>query len=335
MSVNQDVIIARLVENGIIVRRPTRGQYTVFGETQIVRRPEILERFAVEVAPGRYVLNNMRVMEVRRRRQHTDEQTVRRNVEEDIVRMNTQRVMRTISRDGYHQHGSGSDRTGVQEALAQIARDEDGVRRSFGIEYEVYSLTEEQEDKLARLLDTMPAHHTERDASLGMRGVEIVFMPVGAAKFVEIVNTLAQFVRENTVQMNGDSSDHAMAGMHITYGVSNAEATRSDLQIRLNRFALAVKSIGTVRQIKNLFGRDFGHYRELPQTTTVSAHANAFSTAGRPSSCWECRLPSWKCDPERMVKFMKATEVAFHRPVRKEDFVAVFDILGGGEDEQQ
>ena len=36
-----------------------------------------------------------------------------------------------------------------------------------------------------------------------------------------------------------------------------------------------------------------------------------------------------------MVQFFKATEVAFHSPVNKEDFVAVFDIIGGNEDEQQ
>ena len=332
MSVNQDTIIARLVENGIIIRQATRGWYKVFGEEQLVRRPDILVRFAVETAPGRYLMNDGQVAQVRGRifaqRNQTASDAAVRNEE-------GRHILRTINRDGYHQNGSGSNRAGVQEALEQIPFDEDGVRRSFGIEYEVYDLTEEQEDKLARMLDTMPAHHTERDGSLGRRGVEIIFMPVGAAKFIEIVTTLAQFVSENNVTMDADSNGIVMAGMHITYGVSNSEATRSDLQIRLNRFALAVKSIGTVRQIKSLFGRDFGRYRELPQTTTTSAHSNAFSTAGRPSSCWECRLPSWQCDPTRMVQFFKATEVAFHRPVRKEDFVAVFDIIGGNEDEQQ
>ncbi len=330
MSVNQDTIIARLVENGIIIRQATRGWYKVFGEQQLVRRPDILVRFAVETAPGRYMMNNRQVAQVRGRIFAQRNQTG-----SDVAVEEERHILRTINRDGYHQNGSGSDRAGVREALEQIPFDEDGVRRSFGIEYEVYDLTEEQEDKLARLLDTMPAHHTERDGSLGNNGVEIIFMPVGADKFIEIVTTLAQFVRENNVKMDADSRGFAMAGMHITYGVSNSEATRNDLQIRLNRFALAVKSIGTVGQIKSLFGRDFGRYRELPQMTTTSAHSNAFSTAGRPSSCWECRLPSWQCDPTRMVQFFKATEVAFHHPVTKEDFVAVFDIIGGNEDEQQ
>lgn len=334
MSVNQDTIIARLVESGIIIRQATRGWYKVFGEEQLVRRPDILTRFAVETAPGRYMMNDRQVAQVNGRIFEQWHRTANNVTAVDVVE-EERHILRTINRDGYHQNGSGSSRAGVQEALEQIPFDEDGVRRSFGIEYEVYDLTAEQEDKLARLLDTMPAHQTERDGSLGNRGVEIIFMPVGAAKFIEIVTTLAQFVRENNVTMDADSTGYVMAGMHITYGVSDAEATRNDLQIRLNRFALAVKSIGTVRQIKSLFGRDFGRYRELPQTTTTSAHSNAFSTAGRPSSCWECRLPSWRCDPTRMVKFFKATEVAFHRPVNKEDFVAVFDIVGGNEDEQQ
>ena len=176
------------------------------------------------------------------------------------------------------------------------------------------------------MLDTLPAHVVERDGSLANTGCEIVFEPVGEVDYINIVNTLANFVRENNVCMQSD--DYSMAGMHTTYGVSNYRAEKSDLQIRLNRFALAVKAVGTQRAIKSLFGRDFGHYRELPTSTTYNTHGNAFSTNGRPRSCWECRLTAWNCNPARMVEFFKATEVAFYRPVQASDFIKVFEALG-------
>lgn len=87
--------------------------------------------------------------------------------------------LRTIRRDGYHDNGGGIRRHGVAEALNAIARDPDGVRRSFGLEWEIYNLTAQQEDKLARLLDTLPAHFTERDGSLGSHGGGDNFLTAG------------------------------------------------------------------------------------------------------------------------------------------------------------
>ena len=304
-TMNQDAVVNHLLDRQVITRTGIRGRYNVVdGGLTSYRRNDILQRFAAEVEPYRYVIR---------------EEEVRR-----ALNWNTP-VRRTIRRNSYHT----ADRD-YEAALAQIPVDEDGVRRSFGIEYEIYSLTAEQEDKLARLLDTLPAHVTERDGSLSSTGVEIVFMPVGAAQYIEIVKKLAAFVNENGVRMQQD--EYSMAGMHTTYGVSNYTAEKSDLQIRLNRFALAVKAVGTQSAIKRLFGRDFGHYRDLPTSTTYNAHSNAFSTNGRPRSCWECRLPSWKCNPEAMVQFFKATEVAFYRPVEASDFVKVFALLGANTD---
>lgn len=238
----------------------------------------------------------------------------------------TQRVVRrTITRNSYHSTGGGTSRTGIREALAAIPFDSDGVRRSFGLEYEIYSLTEEQEDKLARLLDTLPAHVTERDASLQSTGVEIVFLPMSAAQYIDTWNKLKQFVQENHVSMDSGSSN--MAGAHTTYGVSNSSVSTDDLQIRLNRLALAVKSVGTQRQIKALFGRDFGNYRSLPNSTTTREHSNAFS-ASRGDSAWECRLCSWNGDAEKIVEFLKATEFVFNRVFRASDFVRIFEIMG-------
>lgn len=305
MAVNQDVIINKLIEKGVIARTAVRGKYTVTNRNGLFKRAQILSEFAIEVQPWRYRLNENAIAAVLR-----------------------PAVLRTISRSGYH---SVNREQMVANALAAIPADADGVVRSFGLEYEVYSLTAEQEDKLARLLDTMPAHITERDGSLGNGGVEIVFAPVGADKYIEIVNTLKQFVIENHVVME---SAFGMAGMHTTYGVSNPEASKSDLQVRLNRFALALKSVATVSQIKGLFGRDFGNYRELPRSNNYTSHVNAFSTNGRPATCWECRLPSWSCNPEGLVKFFKVTESAFHRPFTIQDLTNMYQIIGGGHDGQ-
>nr|DAH56622.1 MAG TPA: hypothetical protein [Caudoviricetes sp.] len=296
MAMNQDAVITKLLERGVIARTETRGKYNISRATGTYKRDQILARFAVEIEPYRYVLN------------------------ENAIR-DALNVLRTISRSGYH----GAGRSFVQQALARIVPDADGVVRSFGVEYEIYALNRDQEDKLARLLDTLPAHVCERDGSLDSTGVEIVFAPVGAEEYIRIVNTLKQFVIENNVRMEmGDR----MAGMHTTYGVNNAEASISDLQIRLNRFALAVKAFSTQVKIKEVFGRDFGNYRELPRTLVYNAHGNAFSCNGRPSTCWECRLPSWKANPEKMVEFLRATEGAFHHPVNAEDLMKVFAVMG-------
>lgn len=229
-------------------------------------------------------------------------------------------VLRRITRNGYHSSGSGADRNGVQEALARISTDDDGVRRSFGLEWEIYALTETQEDALARLLDTLPPHYTERDGSLGSTGVEIVFLPLEEGKIKQVWNTLTNFCRTNNVSMGG-------TGAHLTYGVSNSETTVQDLQIRLNRAALAVKSVATQRAIKEVFGRDFTGYARLPQSTTYSEHSNAFS-ARRGEAAWECRLCSYGGNIDKIVEFLKGIECVFHRPFNAQDFLGLFSTFG-------
>lgn len=230
------------------------------------------------------------------------------------------RVYRTITRNSYHSSGSGTDRTGVREALEAIPMDEDGVRRSFGLEFEIYALNRDQEDKLARLLETMPRHFTERDASLSSTGVEIIFLPLSRAKIIEVFNTLKRFCEENGVSMEG-------TGSHITYGVSNAHVTGSDLQIRINRIALAVKAACTQNAIKRVFGRDFTGYASLPRSTTEQGHSNAWS-ASRGNSAYELRLCNWKGDIEKMTEFMVKTEFVFNRTFTATDFVDIFNIMG-------
>lgn len=324
---NQDVIINRLLGYGVIERLAVRGHYKVFGEPGMVRRDAILARFAEEVAPGDFVIRQDAVLAIRIRIRDAGRTAAQAAAPEPL---------RRLSRRSYHSTGGGAERTGISEALARIPLDEDGVRRSFGIEYEIYDLNAAQEDKVARALDNLPAHVVETDGSLGDNGCEIVFLPVGAADFVRIVRTLAEVVRDNRISMtrNGASDEYYMAGMHITYGVNNSTVSRNDLQIRLNRLALAVKAVGTRPQIKTMFGRDFGHYRVLPNSTTVNDHTNAFSTHGRPSNCWECRLASWGCDADRMVKFFRATEAVFNRPVQAQDFMKVFELLGADTSEE-
>lgn len=230
------------------------------------------------------------------------------------------RVYRTITRNSYHSSGSGTDRTGVREALEAIPMDEDGVRRSFGLEFEIYALNRDQEDKLARLLETMPRHFTERDASLSSTGVEIIFLPLSRAKIIEVFNTLKRFCEDNGVSMEG-------TGSHITYGVSNAHVTGSDLQIRINRIALAVKAACTQNAIKRVFGRDFTGYASLPRSTTEQGHSNAWS-ASRGNSAYELRLCNWKGDIEKMTEFMVKTEFVFNRTFTATDFVDIFNIMG-------
>lgn len=322
MTYSVNGLINKLLEMHVISTLEHRRGYLIIGERYPRQRQHIVGRFGLPSAQeGRYLLNQDEVNRVRGRISNQDEQETR---------------LRTLNRERYHNNcDSNGQRTFVTEALERIQPDEDGVKRSFGIEYEIYSLTPEQEDKLAYLLDTLPQHDVERDGSLESSGVEIVFAPVDAATYIEIVTKLGNFVRDNGIRME---DGYCMAGMHTTYGVSNAEASKQDLQIRLNRMALAVKSVATQQQIKEVFGRDFGHYRELPGQSSdrnallYNAHGNAFSTNGRPSNCWENRLVSWQCNPTKLVEFFKATEFAFHRPVEAQDFMKVFEIMGSNTD---
>ena len=310
MFYTEDTAINKLLDRGVITKwEGWRGHYRVIDRPQNIAftRFQILSRFCnerlVDGCTWKYELKEEEISQA-------------------LARVAQEATLRRLSIYGYH----GAARN-FQAAINLVPFDADGVRRTFGVEYEIYSLTREQEDKLARLLDNMPSHIVERDGSLDRdSGVEIIFDPVGEETYKFIVKTMRQFVEENHIEMErGDRH----AGMHTTYGVSNYEASLSDLQIRLNRFALAVKSVGTQSQIIKLFGRDFGDYRELPRSTTTNIHSNAFSVNGRSQKCWECRLPNWKCDPDKMVEFFKITEVVFHRPVTGEDFMAIFNLLGG------
>lgn len=307
---NQDAVINKLLDKAVIRKAEVRGHYYIADITtgQTFRRNAILARFALEVAPARYLIKEAEVARA-------------------LGRPVGPRPLRHLHILGYSQSNHGAQDSSIEAALSRIALDEDGVRRSFGVEYEIYTMTMQQQSDLAYLLDEMPAHTVHSDGSLGTGGVEVVFKPVDAATYIRIVKKMGQFIRENNIRMEKDSFGNG-AGMHTTYGVSNGEASKSDLQIRLNRFALAVKACGTQGAIKEMFGRDFGSYRTLPNSTTSMDHSNAFSTNGRPACCWECRLPSWRCNPEKMIEFFKATEVAFHRPVEAQDFMKVFEIMG-------
>lgn len=229
-------------------------------------------------------------------------------------------VLRTITRSRYHSTGGGTSRSGIEQALRSIPMDSDGVRRSFGLEWEIYRLTEPQEDKLARLLDTLPHHVTEQDASLSSMGVEIVFAPMSASKIIDTWNKLQAFCSDEQVDMSN-------TGAHLTYGVSNAECDQRDLQIRINRVALAVRAVATQNSIKRLFGRDFTNYAHLPVSLTAMEHSNAWN-ASRGNSAYELRLCHWKGNIGKIVEFMKKTEYVFHRPFRGPDLVELYTLMG-------
>lgn len=295
VTYNQDVVINRLIERGII-RRIRRGWYRISGnDSHLFNRDMLLLRYAEEVEPGRYVLLG------------------------DVTRPvapERPREVRRINRDSYR-----SQSRNISSALHRISRDADGAKRSYGVEYEINGLTTSQESDLAYLLDTLPAHVTERDGSLSSSGVEIVFEPMSEQELVRVVKELGKFVRDNGVDMEG-------AGMHITYGFEKEAVYPSerDLVIRLNRLALAVKAVATQGSIRELFGRDFTGYARLPQSLGDDTRYRAFNV--RNSYAWECRLVSWNCNIEKMVELFKATEFVFTRPVQAADFIALFNLLG-------
>lgn len=229
-------------------------------------------------------------------------------------------ILRTITRHSYHSSGNGTMRYGVDEALRLIPLDSDGVRRSYGLEWEIQALTAEEEDKLARLLDTLPPHVTERDGSLSPRGVEIIFLPMSEEKIKITWNRLFEFCSTNNITMNG-------TGAHLTYGVSNSQVRLTDLQIRINRIALAVKSASTQGSIKRVFGRDFCSYAQLPNSTTQTGHSMSWS-ASRGTEAYELRLCNWQGNINKIVEFMKVTEFVFHRSFTAQDFMNIFDIMG-------
>ncbi len=295
-DMNSDVFINRLLERRVITRE-RRGWYKVHGiDYREFNREHIHEMFGYEVEPGRYVFNDERV------RHHTPEDAV--------VHRPTRRINR---------HRYDSQPRNVRAALERLQPEEDGVKRSYGIEYEINYLTTEEESELAYLLDTLPPHATESDGSLTDRGVEIIFEPVGRKDAVNIVNTLAEFVRRHDVDMNN-------AGMHITFGVDNSTVGYDDLVIRTNRLALAVKAVGLQGNIRELFGRDFTSYARLPNNLNTTERYRAFNV--RRNSCWENRLVQWDCNIEKLMKFFDIAEVLFHRPFEAQDFIKVFELLG-------
>lgn len=230
-----------------------------------------------------------------------------------------------LNRRRYHSSGSGVGRKGVEEALARIANDDDGVRRSYGLEWEIYSLTSQQESALVSLLETLPSHVTEQDGSLSSSGVEIIFNPMSEEVFKDTWNKLQTFCRDNHVEMRG-------TGAHTTFGVSNSTIRdMDDLQIRLSRCALAVRAVALQSKIKEVFGRDFTNrsgYAHLPDTSLrYREHSNAFS-ASRGTSAFECRLCAWEGKVDKIVQFLRTIEFVFTRTFTAQDFIKIFEIFG-------
>lgn len=300
--VNSDSIINKLLTLGVITRGEVRGRYAIANCSEngaVYSRGDVLTAFAIEGEPRRYKLNDSAVSAVL----------------QAVADPNRPRPIRTITRASYH----SSQRTiNIAESLARITADEDGVVRSYGLEYEIYRLTRQQESDLAYLLDTLPQHETESDGSLSSSGVELVFAPMGEQDLIETVRKLNDFINTNDVEMYN-------TGMHVTYGVNNSTASFSDLNIRLNRLAYAVTALITQPESDRIFGRRWNSYASVPTRITDTNRYCAFNP--RNGSAWECRLVYYKADIERVVKFFKASETVFYRPFNAEDFVAVFNVL--------
>lgn len=266
----------------------------------------------------------------------------------DAVREEHARPLRHLSIGYYHQNGQGTSRVGLQAALNRITADSDGVKRSFGVEYEIYTLTEQQQSELCYLLDDLPPCKAEHDGSLGAGGVELIFDPVGKEDYIRIVKTLRTFIEEQGIYMIDHSTGRG-AGMHTTYGVSNSHVRDTDtirvggysvplIQARLNRISSLIKVTATQQQVKTLFGRYFTGYAQSSFSQGESsylrynAHENSMSINGRQPldhiyTCWEFRLLAYECDPEKVVEFFKATEWVFHRTMHTEDISAMLNVL--------
>jgi hypothetical protein len=305
-DMNQDVFINKLLALGVIVR-VRRGWYLIPAHSteELFDRAHICRTFGIEVGGGRLRFNLSAVYPA---------------IPAGSSIGSPRRRVRTIRRNDYR-----SMPRNVDEALRRIPEDADGVRRSYGLEYEIYSLTREQESDLAYLLDTLPPHVTERDGSLSSRGVEIIFEPMAKAELIKVVKTLREFVVSRDVAMMN-------TGMHITFGVSNSIVSRTDLTIRMNRLTLAIKAVSLQREIERVFGRDFTSYARLPGSLTDSTRYRAFNV--RNSSAVECRLVKWNCDIEKVLELLEASMVLFRRPFEAADFIKVFEIMGSDTDGQ-
>lgn len=308
-EMNQDVFINKLLELGVIVR-VRRGWYSIANpwnanSTLEFDRAYLCRKFGIETSEGRLRFNLEALQEV---------------LPEGSSIVSTSRRVRTIARNRY-----SSMPRNIGEALSRIPEDADGVRRSYGVEYEIYSLTTEQESDLAYLLDTLPPHVTEYDGSLSSRGVEIIFEPMTKAELIKVVKKLGEFVVSKGVDMDG-------TGMHITFGVSNSIVNHNDLTIRMNRLALAIKAVSTQQAITRVFGRDFTSYARLPGSLTDATRYRAFNV--RNSSAVECRLVKWNCNIEKMLELLEASMVLFRRPFEAADFNKMFEIMGSSTDGQ-
>lgn len=252
----------------------------------------------------------------------------------------------SLGQDRYHHFADDNDyKNYVKECLERIPLDTDGVRRSYGLEYEIYSMTFNERSDLSYLLRHLPKCHPENDGSLGPGGVELVFDPMGEEDYINTIKNLKEFIEIHNIKMKGDSTE---AGMHTTFGVSNSECRNQEneyengtpfIQIRLNRITAMMHIAGKKDNIRNTFGRYFGYYRhsslELGGANgfiRVDTHENAMSIHGRDPvdgifTCYEFRLPNWQADPEKLVKFFKATEWIFHREWKPSDMLALEEFI--------
>lgn len=252
----------------------------------------------------------------------------------------------TLEQNRYHHFADDDDyKNYIKECINRIPADMDGVRRSYGLEYEIYSMSTNDRSDLSYLLRHLPKCHPENDGSLGPGGVELVFDPMGEEDYINTVKTLKEFVERHHIVMRGGSTE---AGMHTTYGVSNSECHNAlnerengvpFIQLRLNRISAMMHIAGKKDNIRNTFGRYFGHYRRsslelggVSEFIHVDTHENAMSIHGRDPvdgifTCYEFRLPNWQADPEKVVKFFKATEWIFHREWKPSDMLSLEEFI--------
>lgn len=217
-----------------------------------------------------------------------------------------------------HKMSYQSQARNVEQAISRIQADNDNVKRTFGLEWEIYSLTAQQEHNLCNLLETLPAHCTESDGSLSSSGVEIVFEPMNKTTFLTVWNKLKEFTNQHNIDMNG-------TGAHITYGVSNSTVEQSDLNIRLNRIGTAIHSVLQQSEIREIFGRLPNNYAALTLNVT-DTNKYRFAKA-RNANCFELRLVNHAANITKVMTLLSAMELAFNSRFGKESFIAIANAV--------
>lgn len=221
--------------------------------------------------------------------------------------------------------------------LNAIPYDSDDIRRSYGLEYEIYHLNEWQTHCLTLLTPILPYHIVEKDGSLGYTGLEMIFAPMDREYLKATVNILHKFVKLLNIDMQN-------TGMHITYGLKYKDndkqqlaedegtsyqfsSSTNNIQLRLNRLIFTLCATATHDQLVSIFGRTFNNYALMPSRTSDWGRYLAMTNSNRKGTVFEFRLPKYNCKIDKVVEFLKLTDFVYERGLNKDDLLKIYDFV--------